>query len=172
MKIYDMFSFKFRMGQIRAEERFGSLNTCVVFIFGMECFFVGFPFHPKLYRIASIQENVSPLNTGKRERDPQRLVSSDVVLNIIYVCMLGCVLLSVTAWTVARQVHLSVGFPRQEYWSGLPFPLPEDLPHSRIKAKSLASPAWEVNSLPLSPLGGHLVVFLTYQPMRLDKINN
>ena len=107
----------------------------------MECFFVGFPFHPKLYRIASIQENVSPLNTGKRERDPQRLVSSDVVLNIIYVCMLGCVLLSVTAWTVARQVHLSVGFPRQEYWSGLSFPSPGNLLDPGIEPTSPRSPA-------------------------------
>ena len=171
MKINGMFSFKFRMRQIRAKERFGSLNSCIVFIFGMECFFVVFPFHPKLYRIASIQENALLLNIGKRERDPQILVSFDIVLNMIYVCMLSCVLLSVTAWTVACQVHLSMGFPRQEYWSGLPFPLPED-PHSRIKPKSLASPAWQVNSLPLSPLGGHLVLFLTYQPMQLGKINN
>ena len=32
-----------------------------------------------------------------------------------------------TSWTVARQAPLSIGFPRQEYWSGLPFPSPEDL---------------------------------------------
>ena len=34
-----------------------------------------------------------------------------------------------TPWTVARQAPLSVGFPRQEYWSGLPFPSPGDLPN-------------------------------------------
>ena len=34
----------------------------------------------------------------------------------------------VTPWTVAHQAPLSVGFPRQEYWSGLPFPPPRDLP--------------------------------------------
>ena len=33
-----------------------------------------------------------------------------------------------TPWTVARQAPLSMGFPRQEYWSGLPFPSPGDLP--------------------------------------------
>ena len=35
-----------------------------------------------------------------------------------------------TPWTVARQAPLSMGFSRQEYWSGLPFPSPEDLPDS------------------------------------------
>ena len=35
---------------------------------------------------------------------------------------LSCVRLSATLWTVARQAPLSVGFPKQEYWSGFPFP--------------------------------------------------
>ena len=44
-------------------------------------------------------------------------------------------------WTVAYQAPLSVGFSRQEYWSGLPFPAPEDLSNPRIQPSSLASPA-------------------------------
>ena len=44
----------------------------------------------------------------------------------------------VTPWTVARQAPLSMGFSRQEYWSGLPFPFPGDLPDSEIKATSPA----------------------------------
>ena len=47
-------------------------------------------------------------------------------------------------WTVACQAPLSVGFPRQEYWSGLPFPSPGDLSHPGIK------PTWQAVSLPLS----------------------
>ena len=43
-----------------------------------------------------------------------------------------------TPWTVAYQVPLSVGFSRQEYWSGLPFPSPGDLPDPGIKLESLA----------------------------------
>ena len=43
-----------------------------------------------------------------------------------------------TPWTAACQVPLSVGFPRQEYWSGLPFPSPDDLPDSGIKPVSPA----------------------------------
>ena len=43
-----------------------------------------------------------------------------------------------TPWTVARQVLLPMGFPRQEYWSGMPFPSPGHLPNSGIKLASLA----------------------------------
>ena len=44
-------------------------------------------------------------------------------------------------WTGAHQVPLSLGFPRQEHWSGLPFPPPGDLPNPGIKPTSLMSPA-------------------------------
>ena len=43
-----------------------------------------------------------------------------------------------TPWTVAHQVPLSVEFSRQEYWSGLPFPSPGDLPHPRDPSGSSA----------------------------------
>ena len=56
-------------------------------------------------------------------------------------------------WTVARQAPLSMGFPRQEYWSGLPFPSPGNLPTPGIEAMAPASPALPTNSLPLSYLG-------------------
>ena len=61
----------------------------------------------------------------------------------MHVYMLSCfshVRLCTTLWTVACQVPLSVGFPRQEYWSGLPCPLPGDLPDPGIKPLSLISP--------------------------------
>ena len=45
-----------------------------------------------------------------------------------------------TPWTVDYQALLSMGFPRQEYWSGLPFPSPRDLPDPGIEPTSLASP--------------------------------
>ena len=55
-----------------------------------------------------------------------------------------------TPGTVAPpQAPLSMGFPRQEYWSGLLFPSPEDLSDPRIKPTSLA---WQADSLPLSHL--------------------
>ena len=43
-----------------------------------------------------------------------------------------------TPWAVACQAPLSMGFPREEYWSGLPFPSTGDLPDLRIKPTSLA----------------------------------
>ena len=43
-----------------------------------------------------------------------------------------------TPWTVAHQAPLSVGFSRQEYWSGLPFPTPGDLPSPEIEPESPA----------------------------------
>ena len=55
-----------------------------------------------------------------------------------------------TLWTVAHQAPLFMGFSRQEYWSGLPFPPPGDLPDSGIEP---TSPALQVDSLPLSHLG-------------------
>ena len=47
--------------------------------------------------------------------------------------------LFVTLWTVARQASLSMRFSRQEYWSGLPFPPPWDLPNPGIEPVSLVS---------------------------------
>ena len=56
-------------------------------------------------------------------------------------CMRACVLsrvrLFVAPWTVACQAPLSMGFPRQEYWSGLPFPPPGELPGESMYLKVL-----------------------------------
>ena len=46
-----------------------------------------------------------------------------------------------TPWTIACQAPLSMGFSRQEYWSGLPFPSPGDFPNPGIKPASRMSPA-------------------------------
>ena len=54
-----------------------------------------------------------------------------------------------TQWTVARQAPLSMGFPRQEYWTGLPFPTPGDLPDQGIELRSPALPADSLSSEPL-----------------------
>ena len=52
-----------------------------------------------------------------------------------------CVRLFATPWTVTHQAPLSMGFSRQEYWSGLPCPIPGDLPDPGIKSMPLMSPA-------------------------------
>ena len=56
-----------------------------------------------------------------------------------------------TPWTVAYHTPPSTGFSRQEYWSGLPFPSPEDLPDPRIEPRS---PALQADALPSEPPGG------------------
>ena len=70
--------------------------------------------------------------------------------------VLSCVQLFVTPWTVAQQVPLSMGFLKQENWSGLPFPSPRDLPDPGIKP---ACPA----------LAGRFLCHLSYQGSPLIK---
>ena len=60
---------------------------------------------------------------------------------------------SASPWTVAHQAPLSMGFSRQEYWSGLPFPSPEDLPDPGIEP---GSPALQANSLSYELQGNSL----------------
>ena len=59
-------------------------------------------------------------------------------------CVLNCSVVSnsffVTSWTIAHQASLSMEFSSQEYWSGLPFPIPGDLSDPGIEPASLASP--------------------------------
>ena len=61
-------------------------------------------------------------------------------------------------WTVACQASLSVGFSRQEYWSGLPFPSPGDLPESGIEP---VSPALAGGFFTMEPPGKPPVTYFT-----------
>ena len=63
---------------------------------------------------------------------------------------LSRVQLFATPWTVAHQAPTSMGFSRQEYWSGLPFPSPGDLPHPGIEP---SSPALQADALTSEPPG-------------------
>ena len=59
----------------------------------------------------------------------------------VCVCMFVCSVVPnsfATQWTVASQAHLPMGFSRQEYWSGVPFPSPGDLPNPGIEPRSPA----------------------------------
>ena len=67
--------------------------------------------------------------------------SSLVVECVLCVQSLGCVRLFVTPYTVSHQAPLFMGFSRQEYWSGLSFLSPGDLPDPGIKPASPVSPA-------------------------------
>ena len=69
------------------------------------------------------------------------------IVNFILLCvkLLSHVQLFASPWTVACQAPLSMGFSRQKYWSGLPFPSPGNLPNPGIKPRS---PALQADSLP------------------------
>ena len=87
---------------------------------------------------------------------PLLLLPSIVPSIRVTVCVLShfcCVRLFATPWTRSRQAPPSMGFSRQEYWSGLPFPAPGDLPNPGMAAVSPVSPALAAGSLPLSQLG-------------------
>ena len=79
--------------------------------------------------------------------------SNKIIISII-VCLsvklLSHVQLFATPWTVACQAPLSMGFSEQEYWSGLPFPSPGDLPNPGIEPRS---PALQADALSSEPPG-------------------
>ena len=72
------------------------------------------------------------------------------MFTVVKVKSLSRVQLFATPWTVAHQAPPSMGFSRQEYWSGVPFPFPGDLPNRGIKPRS---PALQADALTSEPLG-------------------
>ena len=71
----------------------------------------------------------------------------------ILACVLSPVPLFATLRTIDHQAPLSVGFPRQEYWSGLPFPPPGNLPDPGIEPKFPASPVMAGGFIMTEPSG-------------------
>ena len=90
-------------------------------------------------------------------------------LDPVTVCMLSHVCLFVTPWTVPCQVPLSMKFFRQEYWSGLPFPTPGDLPNPGTEPMSPASPALAGGFFTTEPPGKPL---LGSYPTRIKSLSS
>ena len=88
--------------------------------------------------------------------------------------LLSRVRLFATPWTVAHQASPSMGFPRQEYWSGLPSPSPGDLPDPGIEPRS---PTLEADTLTSEPPGKPSLCRLDpkkrnwFDPFLFEKIN-
>ena len=78
------------------------------------------------------------------------ITSSQIVIPC---CVFSHLQLFGTPWTVACQAPPSMGFPRQGYWSGLPFPPPGGLPDPGIEPRCPASHALQADSLPLRHQG-------------------
>ena len=75
----------------------------------------------------------------------------------VKVKLLSRVRLFATPWTIAYQASLSMGFSRQEYQSGLPFPSPGDLPNPGIEPRS---PTLQADALPSEPPGKPILFFI------------
>ena len=82
--------------------------------------------------------------------DRKDIACAKLLFNVMKVKSLSHVRIFATPWTVAHQGSRSMGFSRQEYWSGLPFPSPGDLPNPRIKP---GSPALQADALSSEPPG-------------------
>ena len=101
---------------------------------------------------------------GTKQRCLSQMLCVLRMVMFVCVCARCHVQLSfVTLSTIAHQAPLPIEFSRQEYWSGLPFPPPGDLPNPGIEPTSPASPALQVYSLPTEPPGKpHSVFLVTY----------
>ena len=80
-----------------------------------------------------------------------------VSVTCVHAKSLQCVQLFVTLWTVAHQIPVFMGFPRQEYWSWFPGPPPWDLPDPRLNLHLLCLLHWQVGSLSLVPPGKPMI---------------
>ena len=78
---------------------------------------------------------------------------NEILESYMHAQLLSRVRLFATLWTVACQAPPSMGFSRQEYWSGLPFPPPGDLPDPEIEPRLLRLLYWQADSLALRHLG-------------------
>ena len=79
--------------------------------------------------------------------------------------MLSQVQMFLIPWSVVHQAPLSMGFSRQEYQSGLPFPPPGDLPDPGIKLAPPTSPTLKADSLLFGPSGKPQKIYKKYQKL-------
>ena len=93
-----------------------------------------------LLEVATFQSTLNK-PTHTHDKTKNLLHESYIFLNCLLAQMLSHVWLFVVPRTVTHQDPLSMGFSHQEYWSGLPFPSPRDLPNPGIELTSLMSPA-------------------------------
>ena len=99
---------------------------------------------------------------GKMECDHKNRVNHfhlHLLFRLIRTCSINRVQLFAILWTVAHHAPLSMGFPRQEYCSGLPLLSPGDLPDPGIQP---GSPALQADSLPTEPPGKPLNFFTAF----------
>ena len=97
-----------------------------------------------------LPDPISEIKLGSPTSQADALTSEQPGNHKMKVKSLSCVRLFATPWTIAHQASLSTGFSKQEYWSGLPFPSPGDLPNLGIEP---GSPALQAGFLASDPPG-------------------
>ena len=108
----------------------------------------------------------------------ERMKNFSSLINCAWVLShFSCIQLSATLWIVAHQAPLSMGFSRQEYWSGLPCPPPRDLPNPEIKPASQISCIDRWVLYHWATWEAHLINYITYiqgkmtEPLKVRQIN-
>ena len=92
---------------------------------------------------------------GRREKWPSTICELCIHIQYVIVLVTQSVQPFATPWTVAHHAPLCLGSSRREYWSGLPFPSPGDLPNPGIKPRS---PALQADSLPSELQGSYTYI--------------
>ena len=80
----------------------------------------------------------------------------------LHMCALSCFQLFAPPWTIALQALLSMKFSKQEYWSGLPFPPPGDLPNPGIKPEFPMSPALAGRFFTTVPANVYIYIYIYF----------
>ena len=107
-----------------------------------------------------VGDRAGPWRVPLGEAPPGEVVASNPAsisssMSVRPVCVLSCIRLFPTLWTVARQTPLTMGLSRQEYWSGFPFPTPGVFPTQGSNLHLCCLP-WQADSFPLYHLGSHV----------------
>ena len=110
--------------------------------------------HPSGMNITVIASRSLFLHLHQPSSELTPLSCTPIVFCIIFI-VLSHIWLGATPWTIACQVPLSMEFSRQEIWSGLPFPSPEDLPNAGIE---FTFPALQADSLLSEPPGNPFII--------------
>ena len=111
-----------------------------------------------------------PVVSQRASKDWAPVATLVSLMHTLRACLLSSfspVQLCATLWSAACQAHLSTGFSRQEYWSGIPCPPPGDPPDPVIKLASLTSSALAGRFFPIRPIRKPYAHFTTFHCIRL-----
>ena len=139
---------------MRKSVRIGSFPNSIYSILSSNKYIKSFPFAFFFELKDSLNLQLIEINYKSELLQCHKLVLNLLDWKKVKVKLLCCVQLFATPWAVAYQAPQSMEFSRQEYWSGLPFPSPRDIPNPGIKP---GSPTLQADALPSEPPGKQLL---------------